>query len=236
VSDVSRRPLLVLWDIDHTLIETRGFGRELYRRAFEEATGRKLERPAEVTGRTELAIFAETLKLHDIPPSPELQQRYVDALARQYRENIDELRERGRALPGAAESLALLAEQPWIVQSVLTGNLRQVAITKLEAFDLARYIDFDIGAYGDDNADRWRLVAVAQGRASGQINHGFDYANTVLIGDSSQDVVAGRDGGAFVIAVASGSESVAALRHAGATRTVDTLNNATDTVITFNIS
>jgi hypothetical protein len=40
----------------------------------------------------------------------------------------------------------LLGQQPGILQSVLTGNLRQVAITKLQAFDLDRYIDFEIGA------------------------------------------------------------------------------------------
>ncbi|WP_433532036.1 HAD family hydrolase [Micromonospora sp. CA-263727] len=222
-----KRPLLILWDIDHTLIETRGLGRELYARAFEEATGSPLARPAEVTGRTELAIFAESLRRHGIEPSAELTQRYAAALSRQYRENVDGLRERGRALPGAAEALALFAEQPGLLQSVLTGNLRQVAITKLHAFDLAQHIDIEIGAYGDDHLDRPRLVPIAQKRAAAKSGQVFDRTNTVLIGDSTQDVSAGQDGGAAVVGIASGADDTDAMRRAGAVAIFRSLTDPT---------
>ena len=46
------RPHLILWDIDHTLIETRGLGFAIYQRAFPAATGRPLEQLAQVSGRT----------------------------------------------------------------------------------------------------------------------------------------------------------------------------------------
>jgi phosphoglycolate phosphatase len=55
-----RAHTLVLWDVDHTLMETGGVGAELFRAAFEQATGRALEHAATVTGRTEPAIFRET--------------------------------------------------------------------------------------------------------------------------------------------------------------------------------
>jgi len=232
VSETEKRPLLVLWDIDHTLIETRGFGRELYRRAFEEVTGRRMERPAEVTGRTELAIFAETLKLHDIEPSAELEQHYVDALARQYRDNIDELRKQGRALSGARTTLALLAEEPNIFQSVLTGNLRRVAASKLAAFGLDPYLDFEIGAYGDDHMERPQLVSLAQHRAQKKSHDVFDASNTVLVGDSLQDVSAGRIGGATVVGIASGTESSDSLARAGAVATFRGLEDAAATAPT----
>src|SRR6266508_2223495 len=88
-------PTLVLWDIDHTLIETRGVGGELYRAAYEETAGRTMEHKAEVTGKTEPAILTETLKLHGLEPNNDYQAKYAEALARQYDQRADELRRRG---------------------------------------------------------------------------------------------------------------------------------------------
>jgi phosphoglycolate phosphatase-like HAD superfamily hydrolase len=59
-------PKLILWDIDHTLIETGGVGSEVFRDAFQQVTGRQIDRLADVTGRTEEVIFRETLDLYDI--------------------------------------------------------------------------------------------------------------------------------------------------------------------------
>jgi phosphoglycolate phosphatase len=207
---------LVLWDIDHTLIETGGVGRELYRRAFETATGRPIQQEAEVTGRTESAILAETLRLHGLEPSPDYEKKYAEALAREYEDHTEELRSRGRALPGARAALARLTCENGVVQSVLSGNFKAVSLTKLRAFDLDRYVDFEAGAYGDDSDDRPSLVAIAQRRAAQRYGATFNRANTVLVGDSPQDVAAAHRGGADVVAVASGKASADELREAGA--------------------
>jgi phosphoglycolate phosphatase len=207
---------LVLWDIGHTLIETGGVGRELYRRAFETATGRPIQQEAEVTGRTETAILAETLRLHGLEPSPVYEKKYPIALAQEYEDHIDEMRSRGQALPGARDALARLARESGVVQSVLSGNFKAVAITKLRAFDLDEFIDFEAGAYGDDHDDRPSLVAIAQDRAAAHYGTPFDHANTVLIGDSPQDVHAAHRGGAQVVAVASGKATMEELQDTGA--------------------
>jgi phosphoglycolate phosphatase-like HAD superfamily hydrolase len=207
---------LILWDIDHTLIETRGLGSQLYRRAFEVATGRTLEKEADVTGQTEPAILTATLRLHGIESSDLYQERYAQALAKEYDEHQDELRQRGRLLPGARDALAALATQTRVIQSVLSGNLRAVSKTKLSVFNLDQYIDFAVGAYGDDDVHRPNLVAIAQRRASQKYGVPFTRANTVVIGDSTHDVGTGHEGGAAVIAVASGRDDEARLREAGA--------------------
>lgn len=142
---------LVLWDVDHTLIETRGVGGELFREGFEQATGHKLVHAAEVTGRTEPAIFRETAELSHHPVDRELLARYAQVLADRYRMRISELAARGRAIPGAAAAITALASAGGIVQSVLTGNLRAVAVIKLEAFGLTAWLDLDVGAYGSDD-------------------------------------------------------------------------------------
>jgi phosphoglycolate phosphatase len=65
----------VLWDIDHTLIETRGVGRAIYERVFPAVTGKPLRQLAEVAGRTELAIMHDTLRFHDVEPSEQMMRR-----------------------------------------------------------------------------------------------------------------------------------------------------------------
>ncbi len=58
--------LLVLWDVDFTLVDTRGVGTALYRLAFAELFGRDL--PETITkvnmgGRTDRAIALDVLAL-----------------------------------------------------------------------------------------------------------------------------------------------------------------------------
>jgi phosphoglycolate phosphatase len=216
---------LVLWDVDHTLIETRGVGSDLFREAFEQATGRHLEYPADVTGRTEPAIFRETVEAHHIPCTAELLDRYASLLATGYQVRQAELAARGRALPGAAEAIAALVKAHGVVQSVLTGNLRSVAETKLKTFAISSGLDLDVGAFGSDGEARPQLVAVAQRRASNKYNACFDTRNTVLIGDTPSDIEAAHDGGARIIGVATGKSSAAELQKASADIVLEDLQN-----------
>ncbi|MET7398004.1 haloacid dehalogenase-like hydrolase, partial [Dactylosporangium sp. NPDC005572] len=174
---------LVLWDVDHTLIETRGMGGDLYANAFHTATGVQMVHKADVTGQTEPSILTATLRLHGIDTDEPYLSRYKAELPAEYDRHRDELARRGRVLPGAIETLAAVANHPQIVQSVLTGNLRQVAQIKLEVFDLDRYLELDVGAYGDDDTDRPKLVAIAQQRAAAKYGTVFDRDNTIVIGD-----------------------------------------------------
>jgi phosphoglycolate phosphatase-like HAD superfamily hydrolase len=208
--------LLVLWDIDHTLIETRGVGRAIYDRAFPAATGRPLVELARVAGRTELTIMAESLRLNGVEPTDDAVGRLAAALVQGYADARGELAERGRVLPGAHETLATMAARPAVQQSVLTGNLRPVARIKLEVFGLDRYLDLAAGAYGDDSSDRPELVAVAQQRSADRTGIPFDGDTTVLIGDTPNDVAAGLAAGVRVVGVATGASDAEALRRAGA--------------------
>src|SRR5882757_3675623 len=113
-------PLLVLWDIDHTLIETRGVGSQVYAEAFAKVTGHPLEKMPELAGRTEPVIFREALKVNGVEPDQDLYDQFAAQQARAYAGHLDELRARGRALPGAAEALRALSERNDVLQSVLT--------------------------------------------------------------------------------------------------------------------
>ena len=210
--------VLVLWDIDHTLIETRGVGRAIYQRAFRAAFDRELEQLPQVSGRTELDIMAETLRINGLEPTDSTIVQLARALVDGYGAAQEELATKGRALPGAHRTLALLAEDTRLHQSVLTGNLRDVARIKLEVFDLAQYLDLEAGAYGQDDHDRAKLVHRAQERAHVMKGQLFTNSRTILIGDTPKDIQAGKTAGVHVIGIASGKSSEDELREAGAER------------------
>jgi phosphoglycolate phosphatase len=207
---------LVLWDIDHTLIDTGGVGREIYQEAFEQVTRQRMQRQADISGRTEPDIFRDTLALHGIDHSEEALGRFSDALAAGYAAKTSAMRRRGHALPGAAAALATLDQVPGVVQSVLTGNFKPVAITKLASFGLDTHIDFEVGAYGSDDPVRANLVGIARRRATRKYHTTFDNRSTILVGDTPSDIEAGHAGGASVVAVASGRSGMDELRTAKA--------------------
>lgn len=210
------RPVLVLWDVDHTLIENSGVSKENYERAFEMLTGRRPEHPVHTDGRTDPEIIANMLAAHGIRIADGDLSRVSDVLENAMTENFSRLRERGYELPGARSALSTLQELPGVVQSVLTGNIRPNAVAKLSAFGLERYLDFEVGGYGSDGNVRSSLVAVARERAFTKYGVKFDPATTLLVGDTTRDVRAGRDGGAYVMAVASGVDTMEQLRAEGA--------------------
>jgi phosphoglycolate phosphatase-like HAD superfamily hydrolase len=218
--------LLVLWDIDHTLIETAGVGSQVYAEAFARVTGQPLETMPKLAGRTEPVIFREALRANGVEASEGLYDQFAIEQARAYAEHLDELRRHGRALPGALEALQALARRDDVTQAVLTGNTRPSSEIKLAAFGLDEYVDFNIGAYGTDDDTRAKLVGIARQRA--EQAHGQDYeaSQTVLIGDTPNDVAAALGSGARIIAVATGNDTADDLAAAGA----DTvLNDLTDT-------
>ena len=92
--------ILVLWDIDHTLIENHGVNKETYGLAFELLTGRRAEFRAVTDGRTEPEIMRGMLARHGIEPTAVHVARMPEALESATLVNAVALRDRGHALPG----------------------------------------------------------------------------------------------------------------------------------------
>jgi phosphoglycolate phosphatase len=214
---------LVLWDIDGTLISTGPIAGVVYPVAFELLTGRPPSRMVEFNGRTELATMDDLLRSHDEPVPPV--DRICQAIAAALRTKLDDFRDASSVLPGAAAALAALGDRPAVVQGLLTGNIRANALAKLQAFDLDRSVDFDAGGYGSDDLVRARLVGVAQRRAGGLRGQAFGEADTVLVGDTVRDIEAARDGGARVVAVATGADAAERLRAAAPDALLDDLRD-----------
>ena len=111
------------------------------------------------------------------------------------------------------EALEALAARDGVTQALLTGNVEANAELKVSAFGLDRWLDFELGAYGSDpHRARSDLVAIARDRAAERQGGTPD---VVLVGDTTLDIKAARDGGARVVAVASGTTDLETLRAAG---------------------
>jgi len=197
---------LVLWDIDHTLIETRGVGGEVFAAAFEAATGMRLESMPDPTGLTEAEIFRRAADAHGIDGDA-MFPRFAKLQAAEYQVRAADLRARGRALPGAERALRGIAEASDLLQTVLSGNTRAAAAAKLAAFGLDRYLDLEVSSGGDDDPVRANLVPVVWGRVTEKCGIRFGPADTVLLGDTPADVETGHVHGCRVIAVATGKTS-----------------------------
>lgn len=204
---------LVLWDIDRTLIDAGGLGVEWYRTALRAAAGLDLVRTPPFGGRTERWITLRLLTLHDLEPSEELVSRmHAELVAAAAREHVL-LPDHGRALPGALAAVEALARRDDVVQSLVTGNLPEIARFKLAAFGLDTHLDFEIGGYGQLSEHRPELVleAVRLARAK----HAREF-RTVVVGDTPHDVDAALRHGAVAVGVATGRCGAEELREAGA--------------------
>jgi phosphoglycolate phosphatase len=227
--------LLVLWDVDFTLINPAGVGPQLYRIAYAKMFGGESPAPGPMAGRTDRAIALDVLARAGVPEPRRQIAAFEAVMAAHAHELTGLLRERGQVLPGAAEALAALAS--WgragpravpgpaaadgrrggpVVQSLLTGNIRSLAEVKLGALGLTSHLDLDVGAYGDTHEVRSELVGPARRRAALAYGQDFGGQATILVGDTPLDIDAALVTGARAVGVATGSFTAAELAGAGA--------------------
>jgi phosphoglycolate phosphatase len=225
---------LVLWDVDYTLVDAGGVGRQLYDMAFSEMFGGDFPGNVQsMAGRTDTAIALEVLTLAGVAEPDKQLEPFRALLASRAAGLADLVRERARVLPGAAEALAALAlrqRDGQVVQSLLTGNLPELAEVKLTALGLTTHLDLACGAYGDASRVRADLVPIARGKAAKRYGHDFSGAATVLIGDTPSDIEAALLNAARGIGVATGSFTQEELAAAGAHAVLPDLSQTGRTV------
>ncbi|RZS32533.1 phosphoglycolate phosphatase-like HAD superfamily hydrolase [Herbihabitans rhizosphaerae] len=224
---------LVLWDVDLTLVDYSGIGREWYAIAMTRALGVEMTHHPTFPGRTERGIVAEMLAAHGVDHREEHVQSLFTELVAISTEARDTLHERGRALPGAAAVLKTLAGRDDVVQSLVTGNLPELADHKLSALDLHHHVDFAIGGYGSLSEHRHDLVAHAMNLAEAKHGNAFAPADVVVIGDTPNDVACALHHGAVAIGVATGRHSAGLLAESGAHAVLTDLSDTPAVVTTL---
>lgn len=209
---------LILFDIDGTLLTTNGAARRAFHRALLEVYGTAGPIATHAfDGKTDPLIARELLRAAGLADAAI--DRGFEALWPTYLRNLAvELARPDHTtsvFPGVVELLDALAErEDEVVVGLLTGNIEQGAVLKLESAGLGGRFAF--GAYGSDHERRDCLPAVAVERARAATGREFRGREIVIIGDTPNDVTCGRALGVQAIAVATGRHDPDTLAAAGA--------------------
>jgi phosphoglycolate phosphatase-like HAD superfamily hydrolase len=123
--------VLVLWDIDGTLLDAAGFGRRALHEAFQAAFSQPAPAGIPFAGRTDLAIITAHLRGQGARAAKDVEAFIARFAATAWEQRGTLLGHGGHHLPGAHDTLRRFAAMPHIAQSVLTGNIPAVAGIKL---------------------------------------------------------------------------------------------------------
>lgn len=205
--NATRQPVLLLFDIDGTLVRVPA-GRRAYRRALQEIFGvDDADRDFDFSGRTDRLAFRELAARCGAPDADAdlVIARYLEHLHRELA--VDP----GLCLPGARRFTAACAAEPRYRLALGTGNVQEGARAKLKVHDLDHF--FPTGGFGDDADRRADILRVAVERA--ESHYGRRFHRVIVIGDTPLDIEAARAIGAGVLAVATGRPALEELAAAG---------------------
>ncbi len=211
---------LILFDIDHTLMDARGAGGRAINQAFASTLGvTDAFRHVRMDGKTDIQIVQEGLLASQAP----VDKGIIDKIIVHYLKNLtSEIRKADSVvLPGVPELLQRLDAHPACILGLLTGNIEPGANIKLKQFDLEKY--FVIGAFGSDHQDRNMLLPIAVDKFHKLSGQTISPADCIVIGDTPRDVECGRLHGAQTIAVATGVYTREELETSGADHVLDDL-------------
>jgi phosphoglycolate phosphatase len=206
------KPVVVLFDIDETLVHTGGSGARSWKAAFEKLYGV----PADIgehssAGETDPQVARATFQgVLDREPSDD----ELNALYAQYLLHLAEdilVSKQYRVLPGAERTLLQLGAAG-VMLGLVSGAMEGAARTKLIPANLNRFFIF--GAYGSDSPDRAELTKLAIAKAT-RLHSGLTPAQVHVVGDTPHDMQATQAAGAVAVGVASGHYSTDELTAAG---------------------
>lgn len=204
---------LILFDIDGTLMDSGEAGTRSMNLAFEELFSvPHAFRGIKMAGKTDIQIMKEGLGKHGLDSENGEVDKLCEAYVKHLRGQIENPRKHLK--PGIRECLSTLGSRDGVSLGLLTGNIEAGARIKLDVFSLNSY--FPLGAFGNDNEDRNKLLPVAVERFSRLYEKEIDYKDCIVIGDTPRDVECAKIHEAYAIAVATGPYLYESLVQSGA--------------------
>ncbi|HYV99091.1 MAG TPA: HAD family hydrolase [Gemmatimonadaceae bacterium] len=202
---------VVLFDIDGTLISTRGGGKRAMQAALREHFGTSGPDSYRYDGKTDRQIARELMREAGFDDAT------IDArMASVIEHYLTGLRgdlaraEEPHVYPGIHALLDALEARHDVMIGLLTGNVEPGAHAKLSAAKLAP-ARFRVGAFGSDHERRDELPEIARARAAALLERELAGNALVIIGDTPNDLTCGKRVGARAIGVATGSYTEEAL-------------------------
>jgi len=224
----SKKISLVLFDIDGTLMITKGASSRCMKRAGQIVLGPTFQWHPVTVGTLDPQIFDQLATANGIAPTAEQRQRYEQVYLDELEKELTERQEDITVLPGIASLVELLHARSTdtgdVVLGVLTGNFRRATELKLQRSGLG-IERFPVIACAEHGESRNDLPRIAIQMANQQFGPRFDAANTILVGDTPRDIDCALANNCKCVSVATGHYSAQQLIDAGGSPVVETLEN-----------
>lgn len=197
---MEKKNILILWDIDGTLMHCGADGTTALNKTFKQLYGIE-----NAFSRVGIGSAMDAVILDKIMDSFHLDKGDMDQVIQTYIEILTDIlnkNENKRVLPGIWELLNYIDESENYYSALLTSNLKAGAKTKLESVNLHKY--FLAGGYGDEFGEKWHAAELAIAEAEEVFGVTFYKDHIFLIGDGAYDVEAARKVGIKSMGVATG--------------------------------
>jgi len=199
--------VLVLLDIDGTLLSAFGEGRLAYYEALSSLFPGREWPWLEMAGRTDFGIWCELTGLVEGEEWDSFKDLYARTMEQRLAHRPPE------RLPGVESLCRALAKDPRFQIGIVTGNLEEGTRIKLRHGGLHHWFTDVPGAYGDgvhDKDGQARLVVESERAGCG------GSLRAVVVGDTVADLRCARGAGAACLAVLTGGGSEQELAEADA--------------------
>jgi phosphoglycolate phosphatase len=203
---------LVLFDIDGTLLISKGLGREAKFHAILEVFGKETQaRTFPFGGKTDWQLLNELLSEHGIAPEEiaDKLNEYQEAFAQRMADLANNYT--ASVLPGAFDLVHAMRDREDTIVGLVTGNTEKTTPIKLRlaGFDPDWFV---VGAFGNESDNRNDLPKLALSRAIEYSGKQIQPHDVYVIGDTLADLECARALGAVAVIVLTGFEDPEALR------------------------
>lgn len=197
---VQRSSVVLLWDIDGTLIGHAPALLDRHLRATTQVLGKEAQKVASGLGKTDRQIVMEIMVSAGVDPRDDLVRAALDELDAITEEDLNQTP--SQALPGVMDVLDSF-RQRGVPQLLLTGNTPARARAKVSSAGLSDFFALDEGYYGENARDRFDVAS----QARNSMGHHDDLGRPrtlIVLGDTPLDVRAGQHVDMLTVAIATG--------------------------------
>lgn len=205
---------LLLFDIDHTLLNIRSKGKTVIDSTMKKLFNREMVLPfASLSGKTDWQIFRETLLQNgfDLTDTHDIWEKFKNIYICEFEKmiTVDDV----SIYESATETIKRIQQDQDVFLGLLTGNIRYLAFKKLSFMDIPDLFTF--GAFGDDHWQREWLGSIALQRFI-SMNEKWLGFMPIIIGDSPRDIDVAKYIHGKSIAVSNGHFTMSELQNHGA--------------------
>jgi len=197
------RNKLVLFDIDHTLLDVGSVHGDSFAEAFNEVYGFDGYKDMKYAGYTDLQIFYDVISRNKLDADEKKIAMLIQSAIKHFGEKD---LSQTKLLYGVLDLLESL--KPHAVLGLVTGNIEEIAYMKLRHMGIGGY--FLVGGFGHSSPKRADLVEAAF--KEGEKRFGISKNDVFIIGDTVHDITAAHHAGVKAIGVATGRYSMEELK------------------------